>query len=299
MWNGKGRKEIEWQGTLFADHFIGDGSGLTGISGTGGGSWGSITGTLSNQTDLQTALDGKASVASLALKADNAQYQDTSSALVSHISSQAIHFTSDALWANINAASSSIYTHIASSAIHFTSDALWANINSASSALYAHTANSAIHNSYTPAYIGIPYMPNSAQAFPSSSSMITIATTVTASCIIRGLRFNMGASSGNISVGLYNSGGILIASSGIVASPGVNQRTVFFLNEVSINPGIYHLAISCDNTTATLARFSTDNLIGGYQYGSSHPCPTSIIIPGTATARAYALVGLVSGALVS
>src|SRR5208282_4213885 len=30
-----------------------------GISGSGGGTWGSITGTLSNQTDLQTALNAK------------------------------------------------------------------------------------------------------------------------------------------------------------------------------------------------------------------------------------------------
>jgi hypothetical protein len=35
------------------------GSGNITISGGGGGTWGSITGTLSDQTDLQTALDGK------------------------------------------------------------------------------------------------------------------------------------------------------------------------------------------------------------------------------------------------
>lgn len=37
---------------------------------SGGGTWGSITGTLSNQTDLQAALNLKATVASVALKAD-------------------------------------------------------------------------------------------------------------------------------------------------------------------------------------------------------------------------------------
>ena len=36
---------------LFAEHI--------GAGGGGGGTWGSITGTLSNQTDLQTALDAK------------------------------------------------------------------------------------------------------------------------------------------------------------------------------------------------------------------------------------------------
>src|SRR3990167_9730355 len=38
--------------------------GAGGGSSSGGGTWGSITGTLSNQTDLQTALDAKASVLS-------------------------------------------------------------------------------------------------------------------------------------------------------------------------------------------------------------------------------------------
>ncbi len=38
--------------------------------GGGGNSWGSITGTLSSQTDLQSALDAKASTSALATKAD-------------------------------------------------------------------------------------------------------------------------------------------------------------------------------------------------------------------------------------
>lgn len=41
-------------------------------SATGGGAWGSITGTLSNQTDLQSALDAKATTTALNLKSDKA-----------------------------------------------------------------------------------------------------------------------------------------------------------------------------------------------------------------------------------
>ena len=45
--------------TVSAAVFFGDGSNLTGITGGGGGAWGGITGSLSSQTDLNTALNGK------------------------------------------------------------------------------------------------------------------------------------------------------------------------------------------------------------------------------------------------
>lgn len=43
---------------ITANKFFGDGSALTGVTGSGA-AWGQITGTLSNQSDLQTALNGK------------------------------------------------------------------------------------------------------------------------------------------------------------------------------------------------------------------------------------------------
>jgi len=44
------------------------------VSGGGGGTWGSITGTLSDQTDLKTALDGKADVSGIVLSGRVATY---------------------------------------------------------------------------------------------------------------------------------------------------------------------------------------------------------------------------------
>lgn len=47
-----------------------------GGSGGGGGVWGAITGTLSSQTDLQTALNAKAATSSLAAVATSGAYAD-------------------------------------------------------------------------------------------------------------------------------------------------------------------------------------------------------------------------------
>ena len=55
-----------------------NGNYILGSGGGGGGSWGSITGTLSDQTDLQNALDLKANISSLATVATSGDYNDLS-----------------------------------------------------------------------------------------------------------------------------------------------------------------------------------------------------------------------------
>jgi len=67
-----GISDIDATGTPSGTTFLrGDGVWAVPAGGGGGGAWGSITGTLSAQTDLQTALDGKATSAQGA-KADSA-----------------------------------------------------------------------------------------------------------------------------------------------------------------------------------------------------------------------------------
>ena len=63
-----------------------DGSGTSGdpyvINGSGGGTWGSITGTLSSQTDLQTALTGKASSSHTHVAADVTDFSTAADARI-------------------------------------------------------------------------------------------------------------------------------------------------------------------------------------------------------------------------
>lgn len=73
----------EWNGTAWVQIDIGD---LP--SGPGGSSWGSITGTLANQTDLQTALSGKANTHTHPYASDTHNH-DAAYAPVSHTHSTA------------------------------------------------------------------------------------------------------------------------------------------------------------------------------------------------------------------
>lgn len=61
---------IDFVGTSVSLALVGGKLTVTITGGGGGGSWGSITGTLSDQTDLQNALDLKATIASVNLKID-------------------------------------------------------------------------------------------------------------------------------------------------------------------------------------------------------------------------------------
>ena len=136
MWTGKNKDTINWDGTLEAGRFVGDGSQLTGIS-------------AGSETDPVWV-------------AAKPTYDN-------HISSTAIHFTSNALWTAVDlntakttyddatlvaacVASTALNTakvsytdavivaantascavvdpHIADNTIHFTSDALWTAVN--------------------------------------------------------------------------------------------------------------------------------------------------------------------------
>jgi len=69
-------QKLEVAGAVKATSFIGDGSQLTNLPTTSSSTWGSITGALSTQTDLQAALNAKANTATLATVATTGSYND-------------------------------------------------------------------------------------------------------------------------------------------------------------------------------------------------------------------------------
>lgn len=131
----------------------------------------------------------------------------------------------------------------------------------------------------------------------SANRALYIPCVLTGAATITGVKVYIGTSSGNLCVGLYDSSGTRVATSGAVASPGITFRTINFTAAYSAAAGRYYLALSADNVTVTFA--GTSNSVGGvaatvkYQ-DTAHPLPTSITSAGE-SGRAIALVGVITG----
>lgn len=148
--------------------------------------------------------------------------------------------------------------------------------------------------SYTPAYLGITATPNSAQTTVANTAY-TLAITVPVACTITKVAVYIGTSSGNIDVGIYNSSGTRLGSSGSVASPGTGSRLISLSSSVDLTPGFYYLAVAADNATISLGRYSTDNLLGSGAVATSFPLPSTLTTPIAVSSRAYSIAGVVSG----
>lgn len=161
-----------------------------------------------------------------------------------------------------------------------------------------------ILKNHTPPFIGNnSAAPNSAANVGSSNRAWYKAINVDNYVTVTGIRIGVAATSGNIDVGLYDSGGNKLASSGSVACPTANTKvTVAFTASVDIAPGTYYLAIVADNTTATFVRAGTDTIMGlGYE-DTAFPLPSSASLSYMSIAgadRSFAILGVVSGGLSS
>lgn len=171
MWTSKNRDEMEWDGTLKAYRFVGDGTGITGITAEASGAVSSVFGRQGNviavsgdySHDQLTASGANthAQIDSHIANTSNPHSVTEVQVLPSQTGNSGKYLTTNGSatsWGAVtatetdpifNAASASYNTHIASSAIHFTSSALWTSINSVtsahdttSSAYYTHASDS-------------------------------------------------------------------------------------------------------------------------------------------------------------
>lgn len=62
------------------------------------------------------------------------------------------------------------------------------------------------------------------------------------------------AVSGNIDAGVYDSQGNRLVSSGSTAQSGTSAVQWLDVTDTTLNPGLYYMALSVDNTTATVLR---------------------------------------------
>jgi hypothetical protein len=128
---------------------------------------------------------------------------------------------------------------------------------------------------------------------------ILTPVTIPAAVTVRGVRFWVGTSSGNVCVGLYDSSGNRLATSGAVACPTAGVVSdVLFSASYAAAAGRYYLAISCDNTTAQFGiaiATSFAHVVPGRYKATSHPLPSTIASFDGETNNVPVLLGLVTG----
>lgn len=104
--------------------------------------------------------------------------------------------------------------------------------------------------------------------------------------------------SGNMDLGVYTHSGRLIASTGVRAQAGMARVQAFSLN-FQLSPGEYYLAMSMDNTTATVFRravaaTNTAGVMGILQQSSAFPLPATMGASFLSTTTNTFLVGITS-----
>lgn len=82
---------------------------------------------------------------------------------------------------------------------------------------------------------------------------------------------------GNIDLGIYNSSGVKLVSSGSVIHSGTAGIQVVDIADTELLPGLYYMALAFSNITGTFAVFSEDAGIirssGVFQQGNAFPLP--------------------------
>ena len=195
-WQCKDRETIEWDGTIKSKQFIGDGSQLTGISGTG-----AVDSVFSRTGDVVAATNdytwaqinkGTSDIADITTRSHtsltdigtntHAQIDTAITASTNHIADLSIHYASGAIWTAINLRASSSALVSLDNAYQVTSGAYLTH--AASGAI--HTASAAITSVLTSsgaviasgAYIDIvvPFNCNLARAtiLPDASGSLTV-----------------------------------------------------------------------------------------------------------------------------
>lgn len=149
---------------------------------------------------------------------------------------------------------------------------------------------------YVPTYLGNNYAPNSGDDVGSVNRAYFIPISVPTPLSISNMNIRVNTSSGNIDVGIYKADGTLIESSGSTTCPTTGTAIIPLSNTATLQEGIYYLAISADNVTATFNRAGTIALTENYYRNSSFPLPSSVGDISNLTyddAPAYSIIGKV------
>lgn len=137
-------------------------------------------------------------------------------------------------------------------------------------------------------------------AFAASANWITANRAISCPVIIersmvvvKMFCLNGTAVSGNLDIGIYDSSGTLLVSSGSTAQAGTSTIQSFDIADTTLSAGIYYMAMVMDNGTGTVARSNaTATACGGggqLQQNTAFPLPN----PATWAANGSAFIPLI------
>lgn len=130
-----------------------------------------------------------------------------------------------------------------------------------------------------------------------NNRIIYVPCTLPAAATITGLRIHVGSSNGNVCVGLYDSAGNRVATSGTVATPAAGRQAVAFTSSYAASAGRYWMALQASSSTATFSVLddNTNAIVATCQFqDAALPLPASTTFAGE-TARAPNIIGMISG----
>ena len=113
--------------------------------------------------------------------------------------------------------------------------------------------------------------------------------------------YNGATVSGNVDLGIYDTSGTRLISTGSTAQAGVSSIQVIDITDTRFGPGVFYLAIACDNTTATIFRASLPVIeaksMGVAQMSAAFPLPAAATFATISATYSYCF-GLTSRSVV-
>lgn len=145
----------------------------------------------------------------------------------------------------------------------------------------------------TPPWLGRPDGPSAAQGVSASTTTQLISVYVPVPVRATGLRYVVGTQAGNCQYGLYDNGGVLLATSTetTCAAPGV--ATTSFTSAVNIPPGIYYMAMGAQNTTQTWTKSSGNGMFCN-NFTVNIPM-ANVTLPGANTVNCFSVTLILTG----
>lgn len=115
-------------------------------------------------------------------------------------------------------------------------------------------------------------------AFPAANATIYMPFRINRVITIATIEVMNGATvSGNVDVGIYDEGQRRVVNSGSTGQAGTNAAQSFNITDTPLGPGLFYMALACDNTSATFIRavvpVYTSRPLGMAQQASAFPLP--------------------------